>query len=111
MNKKHFHIKCLKPQELTKYGFEETERSYIYKAQSKRWKIEVWKANAKQRVENKMVFDFGMPPMTIEVLMLFANLLKDNVIECVVETDEEIKERKIQKLEEELRQLKKENEL
>ena len=111
MNKKHFHIKCLKPQELTKYGFEETHRSYIYSAQSKRWKIEVWKANAKHRVENQMVFDFGMPPMTIEVLMLFANLLKDNVIECIVETDEEIKERKIQKLEEELRQLKKENEL
>lgn len=106
MNKKHFHIKCLKPQELTKYGFEETHRLYVYNCQSKRWKIEVWKANAKHRNENQMVFDFGMPPMTIEVLMLFANLLKDGVIELQTETDEEIKLRKIKKLEEELSQLK-----
>ena len=106
MNKKHFHIKCLKPQELIKYGFQETHRSYEYQFQSKHWRVTVWKVNARQRVENQMVFDFGMPPMTIEVLMLFANLLKDGVIELQTETDEEIKLRKIKKLEEELSQLK-----
>lgn len=107
-NYKSFHIICKKPEELVKYGFKEDEYAYRYWTESKAHEIAVWKArrNRKHYKVNRMTFPMVTPRFTMEIAYLMATMLKDDVIEFEVETREELKLKKIAKLEEEIRQLK-----
>jgi len=108
---KEYHIICLKPERLIDYGFEEDTRSYQYKIYNKTTgrvgkEIVVWK-NARHRTKYKMTFAWGNPTFTIGLAYLFANLLKDGIIEFEVDTPESKIEKRIIKLENELKELKK----
>lgn len=105
---KEFHVWCLKPKELSKYGFVESSTRYEYETSSKGKKIVVWKNNARRRTANRMTFAYGTPTFSIELAYLFANLLKEGIIEFDVSTEEERKEKKIKELEEQIRKLKNE---
>ena len=100
---KQFHIICLKPNELERFGFVKDSRGWRYKTDSGCHEIAVWNNKARHRQAYKMTFPFGTPKFTMEIAYLMTNLLKEEIIEFQLDTQDTLRQKKIAKLEEELR--------
>lgn len=108
-----FHIYVTKDLNLlTNYGFiKETysykKINYAYITKTGKHKISVRTENYKGARKNQMVFEFGPIPFNTEIACLFIKLVKDDMIDVVETTQEQRINQKINRLQEQLNNLKK----
>ena len=108
-----FHIYVIKDLDLlTNYGFTKKNYSYNrtnyeYITKTGKHKISVRTENYKGSRKNQMVFEFGPIPFNTEIACLFIKLVKDDMIDIVETTQEQRINQKINRLQEQLDNLKK----
>lgn len=118
MAKKRYKIKVLKPELLTNYGFIEYKHPHYYEYKTEMGRVFWCDMEKVQRYTRYMsahnigyiVAQYPNPSFSVEIAYLFARLLNDGIIEFEIENKNDQIQKKIEKLEDQIKNLKKEME-